>query len=767
MVTPVPTEVRRATYLRNVRILELGDGISGSAAAAVLGSLGAQVDKVRQPSAPVHRCTPAFTTATGQAESVLGELLDRGKSVVALPPVEAMAGYDLVISDRFGDHDAASLPHDSDEYVAFVAAAPAKAWVTISPFGLRGPRRNWTGSELSIAAASGLMAADPDTGRPIKLGGHQALIGAGHVAALAAVHAIDIYRSSREPAHLDVSAQDAAIVTGPVLRLAHAMFRCVGGSGARRNGAPAGFYHCRDGLVRISAMEDHQFQALVRALGDPPWAEQFAAGHARIERADELDDLVSAEISGWSKVECEERMQRAGVPATAIYNVEDIIAWPQFRSRASFDTVRLGGTESVAVGPAFRLMRADRGAPAERPRPSGLARLRVAEAGHVLAVPLATSLLGAMGAFVTKLEDPHRLDVYRRRGPYMDGTSGAPQPDGRPGLERSAYFAVVNHSKRSLALDLERDREQVAAVLEASDVLIENLGPRRARRLRLDAVSATDDHPHLLAVSSSGYGQDGPWSSYKAYAYNLHAACGLCSQTRTSTGKPAEIDLAWGDLISAYALATIVAAYSIAGDSPGAAGRQAIDFSMAELLAARFNEKIGASVAGLPGAEPEDGSSHLAPSAPNSVYAGADRRWLAISVTSDAAWKSLCQVLNAPDSLIDLGAGGASGRMKAQDDIDVQLAALVGDWKAAELAEHLQRGGVPAAVVADQFDLLADEHLRVRGLFPSVEHPVWGTNRLVGLPWQIAGAGPITLGAPPLLGATELSEVTCSPGLSA
>ena len=58
------------------------------------------------------------------------------------------------------------------------------------------------------------------------------------------------------------------------------------------------------------------------------------------------------------------------------------------------------------------------------------------EAGRVLAVPLAGALLGALGAEVTKLEDLARLDMYRRRGPYIDG---------EPGTERGAYFALMNH----------------------------------------------------------------------------------------------------------------------------------------------------------------------------------------------------------------------------------------------------------------------------------------------------------------------------------
>ena len=48
----------------------------------------------------------------------------------------------------------------------------------------------------------------------------------------------------------------------------------------------------------------------------------------------------------------------------------------------------------------------------------------------MLAVPLAGALLGALGAQVTKLEDVRRIDMYRRRGPFIDR---------EPGINRAAY----------------------------------------------------------------------------------------------------------------------------------------------------------------------------------------------------------------------------------------------------------------------------------------------------------------------------------------
>jgi crotonobetainyl-CoA:carnitine CoA-transferase CaiB-like acyl-CoA transferase len=763
MTTTGPNPGRPA-YLKNLRVLELGDGISGSAASSVLQSMGASIDKVRAPTSPAHGGVPT-TTVRGTPDSVLSCLLDVGKSFVLAPSLDRMSDYDVVISDRMGVLGSI-LPTDADAYREVLQQTQTGAWVTISAFGLVGSRRDWRGNDLIVGAAGALVAIDAKTGAPIKLGGHQAVLGAGHVSALAACHAIDRRRSTGRFVHADVSAHDAAVVTGPVLRLAHAMFRCAGASGSRRNGAPAGFYDCVDGLVRISAMEEHQFQALCRALGNPAWAAEFSSAATRIDRAEELDQLVSAHIASWPKAECEARLQKEGVPATAMYSATDILQWPQFQARQAFDPVCVGDRDAVVVGSPFRSVGAPqtdrRAEDAHDSKSGGLNGLQVIEVGHVLAVPLAASLLGALGANVIKLEDPRRIDVYRRRGPYIDGDSGAPGPDGGPGLERSAYFAVMNHSKRSVSVDLEGDPLALREILARGDVLIENLGPRRARRLRVDAATASTDHPHLQAVSSSGWGHVGPWSSYKVYAYNLHAACGLCSQTVTAEGNPAEIDLAWGDLVTAYAVATVIAARAI-GDR-GQARDAAVDLSMAELLAARFNDKIAAASCDLDDAGPEDGTSHQAPFAPNSFYQTGDGRWVAISVSTDEEWHLLCSALELPEAAAGLGADRAS-RVDRQTEIDSELAKSVFQHQSHELVARLQSKGLMSAVAATIPELLVDGHLAERGLFPTVSHLVWGSGQLVGLPWQLLGDGPVMLTAPPIFGSTSLGEVTARQGV--
>ena len=116
--------------------------------------------------------------------------------------------------------------------------------------------------------------------------------------------------------------------------------------------------------------------------------------------------------------ECERRLQEEGVPIAAMYSADDLADSPHFAARGALRDITAGTMSLRTIGLPFSV---ENSAAPTRDAPAGLNGLRITEAAHVLAAPLAAALLGAIGASVTKVEDPDRLDIYRRRGPYIDG----------------------------------------------------------------------------------------------------------------------------------------------------------------------------------------------------------------------------------------------------------------------------------------------------------------------------------------------------------
>ena len=672
-------------FLTGVRVLDLGNGVAGSSAAALLATLGAEV--MRAPRPRQDRCGPTIDSAAGP-EAAVDLVLDRQKHTVATQPVPDLEGVDIVVADG-----ADPTPEPAEGVVL----------VVISPFGADGPHSHRPGGEVVAQASGGLMATIEDAdGTPVPAPGYVASKAVGAVAALAALHGLERRNQAGGAVVVDVSAQEAVVFTAALPECAHVMYRCPGRAGSGRYLAPSGLFACRDGLVRITAVENHQWRGLHAALGEPDWAVGLDERPARIEHA----ELINTHVTEWTatrlKADCAALLQANGVPSTPVNHPSELLASPQLAHRGSLVATRLGGRDTTVLGPPWTVAPGAAGAPA---RP-GLTGLRIAELTHVLAGPIVGALLGAMGASVLRLEDPERLDIYRRSGPFADGVAGP---------ERGAYFAVANHSKGSVLLDPANAAEEAAAILAASDVLIENVGSARLHRLAVDPATLAGDGRLTLRVS--GFGSDGPLAGYRVNANNVQAYGGLAGLCTTADGAPARLGTVLADPLSSVVGAVVIAAWAL---GPSRSTGAVVDLSMAEVVASTVSEFVAA-------ASTDQVVTNAA--VVRTVHRASDDRWVAVELRGDQ-----CE--------------------QAQAEF---VAALVATNRADDAAFKLQGAGIEAALVRRADELLGDPHLAARGFFPEVAHPDpdIDTGRLVGLPWRFAGDGPVPLKPPPALGSSH------------
>ena len=365
--------------------------------------------------------------------------------------------------------------------------------------------------------------------------------------------------------------------------------------------------------------------------------------------------------------------------------------------------------------------------------------LRVTELTHVLAGPIVGSLLGAMGADVVRLEDERRLDIYRRTGPFAKGVAG---------IERGAYFAAANFSKRSVVAGDETMDAVVAALLDRTDVVIENVGRSRLERLGVVPEKVTHEHGALF-LHVSGFGTEGPLASYRVYANNVQAYGGLAHLTRDVAGEPAHLATVLADPLSSVVAATTVAAWAL---GPRRGLGVDVDLSMAEVVASLLGEFVAEASASRDETVPV--GNDLAPFSPHGVFLCRDDRWFAVAVQSDEEWSRLTDALGRPPELAEPHWNDEAARWRDRETIELHLAGVIARWEADELDEVLAAAHVRAAIVHRAVDLLADEHLQSRGFFPPFEHPDPDLDgaRLIGMPWRLVGEGPLPQGAPPHLG---------------
>ncbi len=129
-----------------------------------------------------------------------------------------------------------------------------------------------------------------------------------------------------------------------------------------------------------------------------------------------------------------------------------------------------------------------------------LADLRVLDATDATG-RFATKLLAEAGASVVRVapvDDP---------GPAMVDPAVA----ARGGLLDWWYEG----GKRTVALDLDRDEDQqrYRTLAGRADLVVDTLAPGRLAAWGLDHASLAADHPRLVQVSLTPFGQDGPWAA--------------------------------------------------------------------------------------------------------------------------------------------------------------------------------------------------------------------------------------------------------------
>ena len=662
--------------------------------------------------------------------------------------------------------------------------------VRVTPFGLLGPRTDWQGTDLVVAALGGMLAqvGDPD-GPPLRLPEQQAEQLSGVNAAIAALLGLRARRTG--PGQLvDVSAQAcvaAALEAGTLAYLhedrvpprpgsvhplvPHGLFRSADGYlGGGLGGSPRMWDALLDWLREENAATD---------LTEPRWQDPVE----RKKHQEHVFKVVQDFVGMWPKAEFAERAQARKLPWAAVDLPHELPDNPQLAARDFFTRVRTPDGERTDLGFPFALPegrrvrelevrrvgadqdlidaegsapRLPRAIPAEQdpaqPAHPALHGIRVLDLTWVLAGPYCTKVLADHGADVIKVESARRPDPTRF-APFMHLSRG-PHTD----PNTNGYFNEVNRNKRSIALDTRTD-EGVAVLrdlIAQSDVLVENFSSTVMRKLGLGYEELCRINPDLVYVSMSGMGHTGPRNGWVSYADTVSASAGLTGLTGWGPDDVVGVIYGHGDIVAGLqaALATVAALEHRAVTGRG----QHIDLSQLEAIAAH----MGTSLLGGPSVTPS-GNTHPSWS-PQGVYRclGTDR-WLAVSVRDDTEWAALCEVIGHPELATDERTLTAQARRRSTALVD----SVLGEWTrtlpADVAAEALQARGIPAGAVQDGRELVEhDPQLRARGFYVRKEHPVAGAFLHEGVPIRLTRTpGGIRVAAPVLGADTDvvLSEV--------
>jgi crotonobetainyl-CoA:carnitine CoA-transferase CaiB-like acyl-CoA transferase len=357
------------------------------------------------------------------------------------------------------------------------------------------------------------------------------------------------------------------------------------------------------------------------------------------------------------------------------------------------------------------------------PRPGPLAGITILDLTTVVLGPLATQIMGDLGAEVIKLEPPEG-DIMRYAGPSRHPAMGH-------------VFLNLNRNKRSLCLDLKRPEAAaiVLALVRRSDVLMHNMRPRAMARLGYAYGQLRDINPRLVYCSAHGYDQSGPFADRPAFDDIIQGASGFVALEQATSGEARFVPTLVGDKTVGLTMVYAVMAALLQRERTGLGQEVAVPmletmtaFVMAEHLGGlTFDPPLG----------PPGYSRMLAPD--RRPHRTADGH-ICILPYSDRHWRDFFRIAGRPELIDDPRLADAPTRSRHVAELYALVAECVRDETTAHWLERLASADIPCGPVNLLAAVPEDRQLAAVDFFPVSDHPSEGRIRTMRPPVRFGAA---------------------------
>jgi len=356
--------------------------------------------------------------------------------------------------------------------------------------------------------------------------------------------------------------------------------------------------------------------------------------------------------------------------------------------------------------------------------------IRVVEFSQMVMGPTCGMILADLGADVVKVE-PIKGDRSR----FFKGPA-------------SGFFATYSRNKRSLSVDTDTPAGQavVRRLIGKSDVLIENFRPGLLARFGLDYDSVSAFAPQLIYCSLKGY-LPGPYEHRLALDEVVQMMGGLAYMT----GLPdrpmragASVNDVMGGMFGVIAIQAALAERQRTGR-----GRYIQSALFENNVFLMGQAMMYETVTGTPSIPYSVKDS---PWPVYDLFETKDGSKLFVTIVGEEHWEGFCRTFDRERWLADPRLATNQGRVDQRSWIIPEIAEILRQWTAAELAETLDRLQLPYAPVNKPGDLFNDPHLAASGGLMDIHLPDGRTAKTPALPISIDGARLVNRRDPPQLG---------------
>lgn len=333
--------------------------------------------------------------------------------------------------------------------------------------------------------------------------------------------------------------------------------------------------------------------------------------------------------------------------------------------------------------------------------------VRVLELGQLIAGPFAGSMLANFGAEVIKVEPPTVGDPMRSWRMMHEGTS--------------LWWYGIARNKKSITLDLRKPegRALLRQLIAQCDIVIENFRPGRLEEWGLSYDELAKEHPGLIMVRVSGWGQSGPYAKRPGFASVAEGIGGLRYLVGDPDRPPVRTGVSIGDSIAA--LHAVIGALTALHHRERTGQGQIVDtaiyesvFNMLESLLPEYDffgqvrERSGAKLAGI---------------VPSSTYRCRDGKYVIIGGNGDSIFRRLMRAIGREDLAQDPRVAHNPGRVVHEAEIDAAISAFTSQHDYEHVFAALEVAEVPAGPIYSIADIAEDPQYKARAMFDEVSLP--------------------------------------------
>ena len=349
--------------------------------------------------------------------------------------------------------------------------------------------------------------------------------------------------------------------------------------------------------------------------------------------------------------------------------------------------------------------------------PGPLQGVRILDLTSVVLGPLATQVMGDLGADVIKIESPQG-DTTRHTGPKRSSAM-------------AALFMGLNRNKRSIVLDLKQEpaRNALWKLIENADVFLHSIRQSAVARLGFPPDAVLARNPRIIYGAIQGFRSDGTYAGAPAYDDVIQGLSGCVDLMTRIVGEPRYMPTIMVDKTCGLVVSYAVMAALFERERSGIG--QAIEIPMFETMVA-FN--MADHLFGHAFDPPEGPMGYSRVLTPARRPYPTQDGFLCMLAYTDDQWRRFWNVVEHPEYANDRRFDSLASRAENIEEVYSLASTFIARQTTDHWLEVLGGLDIPCAQATPIDELVEDPHLKSVDFFRTEDHPTEGAIRVTDTP---------------------------------